>query len=160
VLEEAAQQIAREILWLRSPWRFAVNNAVVILVTTVLMPWIGALLAAKSKNAKNRDECLWAFLLMAPVLFHILIEARFGLWTSAELIGSGHFRWGMLRHTVPELGAFLLCALVPLTYYLRHVRGSSSIRFSAYTVKHLGTYGISGVLVVLAAFIEAGRLWK
>jgi hypothetical protein len=159
-VDAAVQRIVREILWIYSPWRYVAVNATVIAVTTVLIPWIGVLWAAKSKNPKESWKYLYVTLLFAPMPFHVITEFRFGLWTASQHIATGHFPIRTLRHGIPEMAAYVACALIPMHYYLRHVRGASGTRYSVYCKRHLGTYAFSAGLIVLAAFIEAGRLWK
>ncbi|MGH2360465.1 MAG: hypothetical protein ACRDGM_07980 [bacterium] len=159
-IARAIERLTRELLWLRSPWRFALNNVLVVLITTILLPWAGILLAVRSRDARRAKQCLWLCLLFAPLLFHVVMESRFGFWTAAQLVGRGQLPFSVLRHGVPEVLAWLLCAVVPVHYYLVHVRRKSQVGFSTYSMRQLGTYAASLALLVLAAFIEAGRLWE
>ena len=158
MVDRAVREIVREIMWLRSPWRFALNNIMAISVMTVLFPWVGLYCAKRSSKDKDRVRYLWATLLFAPLVFHVGTQLRIGLWVAAKHINRGEIPYHVLRHGIPELLACFLCALIPMHYYLRHVRSGSPTTFRRYSLRHLGTYAISGGLVILAAFIEAGQV--
>jgi len=161
VIAQAAESLAGELKWIWSPWRIVINNGMATLVAWILIPWLGIALSSRStfwKTERQRRQYLAVCLLGGPCLFLCAQEFRLGLWTVTGVFIQGPSLVSLLPHGIPEMTACFISALIPVHYYLRHVRGESPVRYSAYSTRHLGSYALVASLLVLAAFIEAGRL--
>jgi hypothetical protein len=161
VIARVAESLARELKWIWSPWRIVINNGMVTLVAWILFPWLGIAVSSRPslcKTERNRKNFLSLCLFWAPCLFLWAQDFRLGLWTATGFFIQGPSLLSLLPHGIPEMTACFISALIPVHYYLRHIRGESPIRYSAYSVRHLGSYALVASLLVLAAFIEAGRL--